>query len=679
MSEPDDSSTGAVGPKSTLDSHDPDDQPVAWLDRTTVVPDGAITEADAIMPPLKIRASIDDDDAGFLKEALKNVVYGSTNDYHSIMIPAHPDIPAWVNNGGYDWASYDLPACSDADSDGVCDEDDLCPADFDPTNGDLDDDGLGDACDNDIDDDTVLNAADNCPLKANATQTDANTNGIGDACETVLGMDSDGDTVLDGADNCPTKSNATQKDSDGDTYGDACDHNPALPFDAVPPVPYDFWTIINKFGAPDPYYIEFYTDNRGEGFFFANGDYNLSFEGCRTDAVSGAPDCSPNDVVGETNITVIGDYPYFRKHSAVQSNPVVKTWTWGGSKRVSAEPIDATHTAIIAHLKDRDGYCKFDVDYPDVTTSPSLNPVQLEEIEFILNTEVGSILEVSSNGSYNPAAPHDPLTEATVVGAQDGFINAGRDNAIALAEDVRVLAGLEDAGLVDVGARAAYDDEDSDRPECQAWVLIEHPLGEDPDVSVVFNDPEGRITRHWPLAELLVSLVQGWNDVCYVDEDATVEEATADLDDVLAVYLYDATDTEDAWKAWFPGNPDISDLDLLLPYDQLFILMGASATWAQHITALPVSVTLEGASADDGTAGAWNSVCYAGADKATEEATSNISSSFVIMYTLGSDQAWRRYVPDRPEIPDTLTTLHTFDSVILLVTAEGGTTWVFDP
>jgi hypothetical protein len=36
-------------------------------------------------------------------------------------------------------------------------------------------------------------------------------------------------------------------------------------------------------------------------------------------------------------------------------------------------------------------------------------------------------------------------------------------------------------------------------------------------------------------------------------------------------------------------------------------------------------------------------------------------------------------VPGRPEIPDTLTTLHRFDSVILLVTAEGGTTWVFDP
>ena len=76
---------------------------------------------------------------------------------------------------------------------------------------------------------------------------------------------------------------------------------------------------------------------------------------------------------------------------------------------------------------------------------------------------------------------------------------------------------------------------------------------------------------------------------------------------------------------------------------------------------------------------AWNSICYTGVDKATEEAVRDIDSAFAIMYQLGSDQAWRRYVPARPEIPDTLTTLHMFDSVVLLVTTEGGITWTFDP
>ena len=361
MSEPDAAKTAAIGPKSTLDSHDTVLRPYVPGIRKTVVPDGAITEADAIMPPLKIRASIADSDAGFLKEVLKGVVYGGTNDYHSVMIPSDPEIPAFVSGGGYAWDSWQLG-------------------------------------------------------------------------------------------------------------------------------PYEFWTITGQTGAPFPYYIEFYTDNRGEGMFFANGDHDLSFDDCRTDPVSGAPDCSPGDVVGESNITVIGDYPYFRKHSAVLSNPVVKTWEWGGFKTVTAERLDANHTAIIAHLKDRDGYCKYKVGSDPtaskgVTFSPSLNAVQGEEIEFILNTDIGSIIDVSPNGLYN--APRTPLGEARVIGLEDGVI-INRSEAVALAEDERVLDYYDEA-------RAVVEED-----ECQAWIVIEHPLGEDPDVSVRFDDPEGVILRHWP-------------------------------------------------------------------------------------------------------------------------------------------------------------------------------------
>jgi hypothetical protein len=709
MSEPEDSSTTAVGPKSALDTHDTVLRP--WLLDKTVVPDGAITEADAIMPPLKIRAEIADGDAGFLKEALKGVdVYGSTNDYHSIMIPANSAIPAIVNNGGYDWMSYDLPACSDADMDGVCDADDLCPINFDPTNSDIDNDDVGDVCDDDADGDGILDDGDdsgvigdnpcvygdttdcddNCRLVSNADQADDDSDGVGTLCDvdddddTETGVDSDGDTILDGADNCPADSNSTQTDSDGDGYGDACDAYPNLAYWLTAPIPYPFWTIINKFGAegsdvPTPYYIEIYTDNRGEGMFFANGDYDLSFDDCREDPVSGAPDCSPGDVVGESNITVIGDYPYFRKHAAVLSNPVVKTWEWGGFKTVTAENIDANHTAIIAHLKDRDGYCKYNVKSDPtaakgVTTSPSLNPVQGEEIEFILNTEVGSIIDVSPNGLYNPPAPHDPLTDASVTGLEDGTM-INRSEAVALAEDERVLDYYEEAyGVVE-------------EDECQAWIVIEHPLGAELDVSVRFNDPEGVILRHYPPTELLVNLVQGWNDACYVDDEATVEEALADvIEDVLAVYRFNADQT---WDRYFPGRCEddetLCNLDPVMPYDQLFILMAGSGMWVQdNISAgTPAGnkderVDLAGASADDGVPAAWNSVCYAGTDQTAEEATSDISSAFEIMYTLGADQAWRRYIPDRPDIPDTLTTLHQFDSVILLVTAEGGVTWVFD-
>jgi hypothetical protein len=460
----------------------------------------------------------------------------------------------------------------------------------------------------------------------------------------------------------------------------------------VAPVPYPFWTIINKFGAPYPYYIEFYTDNRGEGMFFANGDNNLSFDDCGTDAVSGAPDCSPGDVVGESNITVIGDYPYYRKHTSVLSNPVVKTWEWEGYKRVTAERIDATHTAIVANLVDRDGYCKYSVGADptaanSVQFSPSLHEVQHEWIEFLLNTEVGYIRDISPNALLVGDDPtldphvHTPLMKTRATGLEDGVLVNNR-KAMARAEDGRILDYYGEARCLEEGDCQHLVAEEA----CQAWIVIEHPIDQVPNVSVVFHDPEGDINRHWPPSELEVNLVKGWNDSCFVDDEATVEEAMADfIDDVLAVYRYNNADKD--WDRYFPGRCDeegLCTLESIESYDQLFILINPAAawttwTWVQQISAPPASVALVGASAADDVPAAWNSVCYAGNDKPAEEATSDIASALEIMYTLGSDQAWRRYIPDRPLIPDTLTTLHQFDSVILLVTAEGGVTWVFDP
>jgi hypothetical protein len=550
-------SAGLVGPKSTLDSHDPIPRP--WIPclpgacpRKTVAADGAVDVHDALMPPLRISAQIGDEDAGFLKKASKaNDVYTSgSNLYYRIMIPAEPEIPPMVGSSEYDWDSW-LCRIEDAN---LAPEPGMIP--------------------------------------------------------------------------CP----------------------PGL--DGLALGPYEFWTITGQIGAPFPEYIELYTDNRGEGMFFVNGDYNLSFDDCRTDPLSGAPDCSPGDVVGESNITVIGDYPYLRKHPAVQSNPVTKTWEWGGFKTVTAERLDANHIAIIAHLKDRDGFCKWDVDYPDVTFSPSLNPVQGEEIEFILNTEIGSIIDVSPNALYS--APHTPLGTATVTGLEDGVIINRRD-AVAQAEDERVLAYYDEA-------RAVVEDD-----ECQAWVLIEHPVGEDPDVGVVFHDPEGVITRHWPPSELNVSLVQGWNDSCYVGPEQPIEDAVADIaGDIVAIYRF--RNEEQMWGRWFPGHPGISTITTLNPYDQLFLLVAANAQWLMEITALPASVDL---------GLGWNSVCYAGVDKATEEATADIAGDLSILLTYGSDQMWRRYMPGL-DWANNITTLYRFTSVLMLVTAEGAT-WVFDP
>lgn len=145
----------------------------------------------------------------------------------------------------------------DTDGDGVRDDDDNCPLDFNPTQQDIDEDGLGDACDPDIDGDELPNEKDNCPeffnpdqtnldgddlgdpcdddvdgdgvnnkidnceFTPNADQLDTDKDGEGDACD----ADDDNDGVLDVNDNCPTVTNPEQANQDGDAFGDACDND----------------------------------------------------------------------------------------------------------------------------------------------------------------------------------------------------------------------------------------------------------------------------------------------------------------------------------------------------------------------------------------------------------------------------------------------------------------------
>ena len=171
----------------------------------------------------------------------------------------------------------------DTDEDGICDLDDNCPNDFNPSQSDIDMDGTGDACDPicdavgmpcddndpctendqldadcictgtliDADQDDICDSVDNCPAIANPGQEDADLDGIGDACDScneALGapcndgdvctindaynadcdcvgiyMDSDLDGFCDAEDNCPDDANPGQEDEDENGIGDICE------------------------------------------------------------------------------------------------------------------------------------------------------------------------------------------------------------------------------------------------------------------------------------------------------------------------------------------------------------------------------------------------------------------------------------------------------------------------
>ncbi len=72
---------------------------------------------------------------------------------------------------------------------------------------------------NDSDSDGVAETLDNCRTISNPQQSDINNNGIGDECD-----DYDRDDVINSIDNCPDAPNGNQTDEDADGIGDVCDN-----------------------------------------------------------------------------------------------------------------------------------------------------------------------------------------------------------------------------------------------------------------------------------------------------------------------------------------------------------------------------------------------------------------------------------------------------------------------
>jgi len=83
----------------------------------------------------------------------------------------------------------------------------------------------------DLDLDRIHDGNDNCPNMANPTQGDHDNDGIGDVCDSTDNStepvtpvaDGDNDGIADAVDNCINDANFNQSDVDGDGVGDICD------------------------------------------------------------------------------------------------------------------------------------------------------------------------------------------------------------------------------------------------------------------------------------------------------------------------------------------------------------------------------------------------------------------------------------------------------------------------
>jgi len=165
-----------------------------------------------------------------------------------------------------------------------------------------------------------------------------------------------------------------------------------------------------------------------------------------------------------------------------------------------------------------------------------------------------------------------------------------------------------------------------------------------------------------------VTLVAGWNHVCYRGPQQPIAEALGEVSPgVLSIYRLRP---DQAYDRWFPDRPEISNIADMGSYQPFLILMAGPASWNQGEAGTPPSSATLGQG--------WNSVCYSGQTKATDAATAGIAGKFSVLYSLGSDQGWMRFAPDRPDLSNLLE-LQRFTAVLVLATPAEGTVWTFDP
>jgi hypothetical protein len=218
-----------------------------------------------------------------------------------------------------------------------------------------------------------------------------------------------------------------------------------------------------------------YTDNHGEAFTWVNGDADLSFDDCDSSTPTENDHdivllngffCELNDVVGNSTLGALVDYPDKRKHFAELSNEVTMTWTWGGIKEVTVVPDPADNSGqfnyVVFHVTDRDGFCG---------DSNSLHPVLGEEVRFRIDSTTGVIVpDVNGNDAEGPASS----------------VSGDGKQATTHTFDTAVNDAITDGGIT--VEPVSVDG------ECQAWIHVSESLLNPVNVIVTAFDPEGTVT-----------------------------------------------------------------------------------------------------------------------------------------------------------------------------------------
>jgi hypothetical protein len=312
----------------------------------------------------------------------------------------------------------------------------------------------------------------------------------------------------------------------------------------------------------------------------------------------------------------------------------------------------------------------------------------------------GMLAKVETSVTSSTADRLEPSVDGTAFSYQTGDISKGYSatldkefvdtSRVASVRDTTISAGEAATFEMNPGEAFTYTNEGG--PKSYDLMLMQLGSGagafEGEDISMGANETHIITPTDWDALDTapiileidkgndgtidetrtLVPLAAGWNDKCYVGDSTSVQNALTGISDkVLAVYVLRPSQQFDRW---FPARPELSTIGNLNPYDQLFVLMSEGGTWErQTSTQTQTTVNL---------VQGWNSICYTGETKSVGEATSGITEAIGILYSFLDTQAWERYVPNRPDV-STMSTLTQLDSVLLLITQDGGTAWVFDP